>query len=299
MIARENTLSDRCETNLADPRDPTQEIYNSPEVAKYYGSLNYLSACEKLLFDTFLKPGDAIIDVGVGGGRTTPYLSSLAGTYIGVDYAHEMVTLCRSRFPHLEFLEADAQNLAPLDDQSFDALVMSFNGLDCVASDQSRLRCLAEFNRLLKDSGILIFSSHNPRAVLLRPAWNSKGVEELVRRRVGAKSSFLRPATLALILAHASLSVCKVAVHSLFRLLQRGLHQAFWRGEGYMLDSAHGGLLTHYAVPSRVVAEVEPLGFQFLKVVGDDYPRRSKSYTTEWYYYVFRKAGRTASVSCA
>jgi hypothetical protein len=57
----------------------------------------------------------------------------------------------------------------------------------------------------------------------------------------------------------------------------------------YMVDPAHGGVLTHYAVPEQVIAEGEQQGFEFLRLAGDDYPRRSRAYVTDWYYYVFRK----------
>ncbi len=75
--------------------------------------------------------------------------------------------------------------------------------------------------------------------------------------------------------------------------------RAFWSGDGYMVDPAHGGLLTHYAVPARVIAELEQQGFQFLRLAGDDYPRRSRAYVTDWYYYVFRKAETSVSAACA
>jgi len=75
--------------------------------------------------------------------------------------------------------------------------------------------------------------------------------------------------------------------------------RAFWSGDGYMVDPAHGGVLTHYAVPEQVIAELEQQGFQFLRLAGDDYPRHSRVYVTDWYYYVFRKAETSLSAACA
>jgi len=86
---------------------------------------------------------------------------------------------------------------------------------------------------------------------------------------------------------------------SALRVSRRVWRRAFWSGDGYMVDPAHGGTLTHYAVPERVIAEVEQQGFQFLRVAGDDYPRRSGAYVTDWYYYVFRKAETPVSAPCA
>src|SRR5436190_16523054 len=44
--------------------------------------------------------GKPILDLGVGAGRTLPYLASLSRDYIGVDYLAEMVRLTRSRYPN-------------------------------------------------------------------------------------------------------------------------------------------------------------------------------------------------------
>jgi len=70
--------------------------------------LDYLTTCEQVLFENYLHSGMSIMDLGVGGGRTTPYLSSIASCYVGADYSEEMIRVCRSKFPHLRFNVADA-----------------------------------------------------------------------------------------------------------------------------------------------------------------------------------------------
>ncbi len=91
--------------------DPNIRTYNSPEVAGHYAALDYLTPCERLLFDQYLKPGMDILDLGVGGGRLTAHLSSIARRYVGADYAAEMVAACRKKFPQLEFEVANAADL--------------------------------------------------------------------------------------------------------------------------------------------------------------------------------------------
>jgi SAM-dependent methyltransferase len=285
----------------ADSRqgDPNLPVYNRSEVAAYYASLDYLSPCEQALFGEFLKPGDAILDLGVGGGRTTRYLSSLASRYVGVDYAPNMVAACREKFPQLEFLVADATNLALLADGNFDSVVMAFNGIDALFPSEARRRCLAEIHRVLKNGGVFIFSSHNPRAVFLRPAWNPKRIDDLAQMLAGQRKGLLKPMRILLLWLRVVAALARSAMDSALRLLRRVPRRAFWSGDGYMLDPAHGGVLTHYAIPERVIAELEQQGFQFLRLAGDDYPRHSRVYVTDWYYYVFRKAETSLSAACA
>lgn len=47
------------------------------------------------------------------------------------------------------------------------------------------------------------------------------------------------------------------------------------------------------ASPEKVKQELGKFGFRLLRVLGDDYPRTSRRYVTDWYYYVFAKTGVT------
>jgi SAM-dependent methyltransferase len=296
MTAPTHVAGERSPDNSQE--DPNLHVYNTPEAAAHYASLDYLSPCEKALFDTFLKEGDAILDLGVGGGRTTPYLSRLASHYVGVDYAPKMVAACQQKFPQLEFLVANATNLGLFGDWTFDSVVMAYNGMDYLSSNESRARCLAEIHRVLRKDGVLIFSSHNPRAVFARPAWNRERIEAVAQRVAGRRKWLLEPARFFLLWLRVATALANSATVSVFRLFRRVPHRAFWSGDGYMVDPAHGGLLTHYAVPGRVIAESEQHGFRFLRFAGDDYPRHSRAYVTDWYYYVFQRAETPASSSC-
>src|SRR4029077_3110752 len=134
---------------MPDPKpdskpDPNISTYNAPSVVGYYAALNCLTPCEQLLFDTYLRPGMAILDLGVGGGRTTAYLSSIAARYVGVDYASEMIAACRKKFPRLEFQRENVSDLSRFATSSFDAVVMAFNGMDYVIPDEFRFRAVQE-----------------------------------------------------------------------------------------------------------------------------------------------------------
>jgi len=271
------------------------QVYNRAEVAAHYAVLDYLTPCEQLLFDLYIKPNAAVVDLGVGGGRTTPYLSPRASRYVGVDYASEMIRICRQKYPGLEFLEAEASDLSALGSCSFDAVVCAFNGLDYVISDEARALCFKECRRILKPEGVLLFSSHNPRSILVRPSWNRERVRTCAQEVGGPGSVTGRAASLVLNLAAGTHAFLKSAWRSAGRVLARVPSRAFWRGEGYLLDSVHGGLLTHCWVPAKVVGELQKQQFRLLRVLGDDYPHVSREYVTDWYYYVFLRSNPVAN----
>lgn len=264
-------------------------VYDAPEVAAHYASLDYLTACEQLLFSSYIPPGSAVLDVGVGGGRTTPYLSGRACRYIGVDYSETMIRNCRARFPGLEFLVMDASDLSAFADNSFDAVVMAFNALDYVIPAERRWRCLRECGRVLRSGGMLIFSSHNPRAILERADWDRARLRAFAQEFISEDKALFAPFFFAVTLAKAVHSGLRAAGTSLVRTIRGVGKPAFWSGEGDLFDSSHGGLFTHSWIPDRVVAELDRFGFQLVKCVGEDYPRASHVLVTRWYYYVFQK----------
>lgn len=270
--------------------DPNLHVYDTPAVAAHYAALNYLTPCEELLFKSFLRSGMSILDLGVGGGRTTPFLASIARRYVGVDYAAEMVAICRQKFPDLEFHAMNAAELLTFSDKSFDAVVMAFNGMDYVIPDEHRFSCLREIGRVLSNDGILIFSSHNPRAVLVRPSWNQERLKQMAKRLTSLLPALRRPMLSMLIVMRAMVAFGQAIVKTGVRAASRVGARAFWSGEGYMYDSAHGGLETHCAAPENVEKELGRFGFRMVRALGDDYPRTSCRYATEWYYYVFTKA---------
>ncbi|MGA9814533.1 MAG: methyltransferase domain-containing protein [Terriglobales bacterium] len=288
----------RAQSARVETKAANLHAYRDPQVVSHYAALEYLTACERVLFDTYIKPGMAILDIGVGGGRTAPYLSEKAARYVGVDYSEEMVQSCRRKFPELDFLVSDASELSGFSDASFDAIVIAFNGLDCVSPEERRWQCLRECGRLLRAGGVLIFSSHNPRSILVRPGWDRGRLRAFAGRLVSERSVFF-PATLwALTAVKSGHSCLRAVAESGGRMLRRVPKPAFWRGEGYLFDPAHGGWMTHCWTPGRVQRELARFDFRQIAVLGDDYPRRSGELVTDWYYYVFAREGAAGEL-CA
>jgi ubiquinone/menaquinone biosynthesis C-methylase UbiE len=256
--------------------------YNNPAVAAGYGRQQYITPCEHLLFSTYIKPGIAILDIGVGGGRTSQFLGKDASRYVGVDYAPEMVRLCRERYPQWEYYEASATDLSRFQNGTFDAVIMSYNMIDDLVPDENRYRCLRECYRVLRENGLLIFSSHNPRAIFARPGEDATGAQWLAPTvRSGRISALFRNAL------KCGATIVIPIWSSAQRIRRYGFKAPLWKGQGYMLDSEK--LMTHFCIPKRVIAEVTLHGFRVIALKGDDYPRKSHLLMTEWYYYVCQK----------
>jgi ubiquinone/menaquinone biosynthesis C-methylase UbiE len=267
------------------------EVYSALPVVSYYASLDYLTPCERLLFDGCIKSGSSILDLGVGGGRTTAYLARHASHYIGLDYSAAMINACQTKFPSLEFRVADAADLSAFQDGSFDVVVFAFNGIDFVLPADARRACLGHIYRVLKPGGVLIFSSHNPRAILGWRGWNRTRLRRIARRLAG-RSAWLYSALFAsLTSARFTMALGQSAWSSLLRFLRRVPSPTFWRGEGNLADTAHGGLLTHYWIPERAIDELASFHFRIERVVGNEYPQPPREYATDWYYYLFAKGG--------
>jgi len=137
-------------------------IYARADVVKYYQNIEVLTKAEAVLFEK-LSPtikDSKILDIGVGGGRTTKYLLPLSRDYTGVDYVRQYAEETGKKYPNAKILCGDARDLKEFEDETFDFVLFSFNGLDCISNDD-RLKALKEIFRVLKKGGVFMFSSHN------------------------------------------------------------------------------------------------------------------------------------------
>lgn len=147
--------------------DPNTDIYSKAKVVKYYSEYSTaLQEPEKTIFELLKHqlPDMRVLDIGVGGGRTTPALAPHAKEYIGIDFSPEMIQVCtekyKSTYPVAKFEVCDVRNLTHFDTGYFDLILFSFNGLDNITADEREL-CLKEFRRICSVTGYLCFSSHN------------------------------------------------------------------------------------------------------------------------------------------
>ena len=155
-----------------------QKIYCNPAIVNYYQSLSELQPAEIILLEK-LRPQLSqfkMLDIGIGGGRTTTHFAPLVGDYYGIDYAGEMINACQKKFirtlPKANFQILDARDLSQFADNSFDLILFSFNGIDYVEHGD-RLKILSEVARVGKSNAYFAFSSHNLQAMIRQFSWQT------------------------------------------------------------------------------------------------------------------------------
>ncbi|MEQ9328475.1 MAG: methyltransferase domain-containing protein [Rhodospirillales bacterium] len=185
--------------------------------------------------------GADLLDIGVGGGRTSRLMLDLARSYTGIDYSPQMVDACRKRFPdHADlFREADARNLAFAEDDSFDIVIFSFNGIDYIPHE-GRLQALAEIRRVLRPGGLFLFSTHLTPSLLSRFAPTANPNSD----------NWLKDWRLRLLFHWFNIRVKDIdtAPYSLIR------------------DASHSfRLVTYYSQPQTVIDQLSDAGFDRLR----------------------------------
>ena len=147
------------------------QMYGAGEVVRQYATTpDRLKPAEEAILKWLAEKirGRKLLDVGVGGGRTTPHLLALSQDYLGADYSAGMVAACREKFPGVEFRECDARDMSSLGRERFDFVMFSFNGIDSI-DHAGRLAVLREVFSVLKPDGLFLFSAHNLRVPVERP----------------------------------------------------------------------------------------------------------------------------------
>lgn len=143
-----------------------KQLWNSAGVINHYTVADDLQKPEKAIIDALREqlPFMRMLDLGIGGGRTTVHFAPLVHEYVGSDYAENMVEACIKRFPHAgvntRFQVIDATNMAGVPDHYYDFILFSFNGLDCIAPED-RDKVFHEVRRVGKPGASFAFSSHN------------------------------------------------------------------------------------------------------------------------------------------
>ena len=102
----------------------------------------------------------ALLDLGVGSGRTTRFFLGETKRYVGIDISEPMLAAARAAFPDATFLKMDLRDIADLGRAGFDCVLGPFAILSAF-SHAERLKILADLHALLTPGGLFYFSAHN------------------------------------------------------------------------------------------------------------------------------------------
>lgn len=142
--------------------DPNKNVYLDDHIVEIYAGKTKLFEPEVTLLAAIKDEvaGQPIFDVGIGTGRTTPFLLELSRDYIGCDYSDKMTRQCEQLYPGVKFATVDARDLRAYRDGQFAFVFFSFNGIDYVPPEE-RPAVLRGIHRVLRPGGLFAFSTHN------------------------------------------------------------------------------------------------------------------------------------------
>jgi SAM-dependent methyltransferase len=246
-----------------------QPIFERPAIVAEYAAAAALTPAEVRLLKRYQAEilGKDVLDIGVGAGRTTPFLAGQAASYVGIDFSQRMIDTCQKRFPDWCFRCGDARDLSAYPSASYDFVLFSFNGIDCV-DHAGRMQILREVIRVLRPNGVFMFSSHNLDAV---------GSGNFLRDvfRVSLSADPVRNAK----------AIARVGLR-LMNYLRNARRQ--YRAAEYALltDPAHGFTILHYYIAASAQRQqLMKVGFSpSIDVEADTQDR-----TPYYLYYVARK----------
>jgi SAM-dependent methyltransferase len=223
-------------------------------------------------------PDLAMLDLGVGAGRTGYTFAGLVDRYVGLDYSPRMIARSQALLagtPGVELVLADAATISP-ELGSFDVVLFSFNGIDA-APPEDREPILAGVRSVLKDDGYFLFSTHSLRTLPFDE-----------RRPLSPR---LRSSRLYRVYA----AVMSVPYAYRIRKANRALDLAAAHRQGWALvhSMAHDFTIKDvYVDPAHQVAELERLGFRVEKILDPDGNETSldRIGREAWFDYLCRPA---------
>lgn len=151
-----------------DTSTKNAQAFDSEAAARDWAVDTALYPVEADLIDTYFPPPPArVLDIGCGGGRTTAPLRDRGYQVTAIDFSESLLKVAQQRAAGADFARMDARHLA-FPDHTFDAVLFSFNGLDCIFPLAERRRTLAGLHRVLKPGGIFYYTGHNALGALTR-----------------------------------------------------------------------------------------------------------------------------------
>lgn len=152
-----------------------EKSYNETEIVSYYSEFNSagLFHYEEMLIEKYFVSGGKTLDVGCGAGRVTIPLHERGYQVIGIDYAEKMIEAARAMNGDIDYRVGNILH-TQFNNQIFDNVIFSFNGLMLIGTYDERLTAMKEIRRILKKNGLFIFTTPFLDNKVNKPYWIGK-----------------------------------------------------------------------------------------------------------------------------
>lgn len=243
-----------------------KKIYESAHVLKHYDTIDFIIKPEQTLLRKLLPliKDKKILDIGVGGGRTTKFLLEISRDYTGIDYSPGFVELVKEKYKNADVRCCDARDLKIFRDNSFDFILFSLNGIDYI-THEDRIKALKEIYRVLKPDGFFMFSTHNRDYRY----FNKLPWQEKARFKPGYLKS------------------CLYSLYYLPKHLNMKKHHRCMPQYAIINDNAHGySMLTYYINISEQVKQLEDVGFGSIEAYDMEGNIVNRDNSSVWIYYL-------------
>lgn len=133
---------------------------------------------EALLFQKYFAPIDHLLDLGCGAGRIALGLyakgySNVQGCDLSTPMVSESQSIAAALEAPVDFRVEDACALS-FKDGSFAGVIFGFNGLMQIPAHAKRKQALSEIRRVLRPSGIFIFTTHDRALAQYQAYWSEE-----------------------------------------------------------------------------------------------------------------------------
>jgi ubiquinone/menaquinone biosynthesis C-methylase UbiE len=262
--------------------------YEIPDWVEWYAQRHALFLPEQIVLDKLKDrlPTMKMLDIGIGGGRTTCHFAELVQEYVGLDFDKRMLQACKQRFPNTSekifFHYGDVRSMNFFQDQYFDFILFSFNGIDYL-SHEDRMIALKEIKRVGKKESYFLFSTHNLNCIdTLFTIRLSK--DPFILSRELYKNFILR-------IVNGRVSKMKAQTYTMiydgiYRKKLTWLFLSIWKHMGYF----------YYSKPEEQIRQLEEVGFKVANIYtqsGEEITDRAQleTITDYWIHYLCENSG--------
>jgi SAM-dependent methyltransferase len=232
---------------------------------------------------------NSVLDIGIGGGRTIPPLTSMFRKYVGIDYSGPLISAAKSHFPSAELHVMDARDITIA--ERFDCALFSYNGIDAVDLED-RYRIIASVRDHLRPGGLFIFSTHNLKYERVQVWLHRLLVREMFGFRSHSRHRWLSRSS-----ARRVLRSLRRALRCLPGRLARFRQQRTGPGYAIVNDPGNGffDLMHVYVDVEKEKEKLRDLGLTTVATIGNLSLERGYSSTDAYVYLIMRTVSDLAT----